>query len=141
MYHLWTYLNTADFNLNGQNSGTLTICGNDPIIMNAAASRHEDSYGIAIWEVNAQNQGVGSEKIVEYSCPAPNGINIRSLAASKGILLGGGKRYYVKLFTKPNWQEKIMFVELKQASLRDLLSNSFRGYYLMGAAAGAKEVR
>ncbi len=117
MHHIWTYVNTADFNLNGQNAGTLSICGNDPITMNAAASKYEDSYGIAIREIDQSGRGIGNELLREFRGSAPNGIDIRQFTRRNQFSLIGGKRYYVKLFTKPNWQEKIIFLEMKQASI------------------------
>ncbi|MEM6769327.1 MAG: hypothetical protein AAF597_01985 [Bacteroidota bacterium] len=117
MHHIWTHLNTADFTLNGQSSGTVSVCGNDPITMNAAASRYETHYGIAIREIDASGRGVGPEMMYERSGQAPNGINIRSIASSKNFSLIGGKRYYVKLFTRPNWQEKIIILDMNPASL------------------------
>ncbi len=117
MHHIWTYLNTTDFTLNGHSSGTVSVCGDAPITVNAAACQYEDAYGIAIWEMNQSNQRVGNELLREFQGTAPNGIDLPRFASQHQFPLIGGKRYAVKVFTKPNWKEKVVVLNMTAASI------------------------
>lgn len=115
-YKVWSVCNTADFNINGNSSGPVSICGDEPIIVNAAASKEEHSYGIAVREIDQFGRGIGNELLREFQGQAPNGIDLRQFT-NNSLHMIGGKRYYVKVFTKPSWQEKVIIVDMKAASL------------------------
>lgn len=113
----WAGCNTTSFTLNGSNSNTIDICGNESIIMDGSASRDEVGYSIALREVNASGQGIGNEMFKDFSGIVPNNLDIRSIARANNFALEGGKKYYAKLVTKPVWREKVVILDFLPATV------------------------
>lgn len=113
----WSSCNRTRMTVNGASSGQIDVCGNNAIIMDGSASTDETGYIIAIREINAAGSAFGPELLRHFSGRVPARIDIRAFAASQGFALAIGKRYYVKLVTKPIWREEAVWINLK--SLRD----------------------
>lgn len=113
----WSGCNTTHFTLNGSQAKTIDICGNERITMDGSASKDEVGYSIALRELNANNQAIGREMFKSFNGAVPNNINIRSVAQSNNFVLEGGKKYYLKLVTKPVWREKVIYLNFLPAKV------------------------
>jgi len=109
----WSSCNQTQMTLNNVASGEITVCGANQIILDGSGSTDETGYVIVIRELNSSNQLIGPELIRHFSGSAPSRFDVRAYAASQGFPLQFGKRYAVKLVTKPIWREKSVWVSLK----------------------------
>jgi hypothetical protein len=109
----WSSCNQTQMTLNNVASGEITVCGANQIILDGSGSTDETGYVIAIRELNSSNQLIGPEFIRHFNGNAPSRFDVRAYAASQGFPLQFGKRYAVKLVTKPIWREKTVWINLK----------------------------
>ncbi len=111
----WAGCNETRMTVNGISSGDFTSNELSRVTMDGSASTDENGYSIYITQVNGANRPVGREVAYHRNGQVPTAIDVKAVSAQQGLPFGFGKRYRIKLVTKPVWREKSVFLNYKSA--------------------------